>query len=93
MPAKTIPAFLKKNPEIELPLPGVTGWLLQGERQQAVAVEFAETVEITWMTEPASVTLLRTGEALDSSFSDGILKIDLPAAVRTDLDDVVAVRW
>jgi quercetin dioxygenase-like cupin family protein len=41
-----IPAFLKTNPEIDLPLPGVTGWLLQGERQQAVVVEFAETVEV-----------------------------------------------
>ena len=58
-----------------------------------VLPEFTETVEVTGMTEPASVTLLRTGEAVESSFSDGILKIDLPAVVRTDLDDVVAVRW
>ena len=43
--------------------------------------------------EPASVTLLRTSEALEHSFSDGILTIDVPDAMRTDLDDVVAVRW
>ncbi|MCP4572398.1 MAG: cupin domain-containing protein [bacterium] len=46
MSRMTIPEFLKANPEIDLPLPGVTGWLLQGERQQAVVVEFNETVEV-----------------------------------------------
>lgn len=46
MTTMKIPAFVKSNPEIDLPLPGATGWLLQGERQQAVMVEFAETVEV-----------------------------------------------
>ena len=41
-----IPGFLKENPEIDLPLAGARGWLLQGESQQAVCVEFDETVEV-----------------------------------------------
>jgi quercetin dioxygenase-like cupin family protein len=41
-----IPAFLRANPEIELPLAGARGWLLQGADQQAVCVEFSETVEV-----------------------------------------------
>ena len=41
-----IPAFLQANPEIELPIPGARGWLLQGEAQQMVVVEFSETVEV-----------------------------------------------
>ena len=41
-----IPEFLKQNPEIELPIPGARGWLLQGQGQQVVFVEFSETVEV-----------------------------------------------
>jgi len=41
-----IPEFLTDNPEIELPIPGARGWLLQGQRQQMVVVEFGETVEV-----------------------------------------------
>ena len=41
-----IPAFLQANPEIELPIPGARGWLLQGAAQQMVVVEFSETVEV-----------------------------------------------
>ncbi len=46
MARTTIPEFLKTNPEIDLPLSGARGWLLQGEGQQAVVVEFDETVEV-----------------------------------------------
>ena len=41
-----IPAFLQANPEIELPIPGARGWLLQGAAQQMVVVEFSETLEV-----------------------------------------------
>lgn len=41
-----IPEFLRALPAAEIPIPGVTGTLLQGERQQVVFVEFAETVEV-----------------------------------------------
>jgi quercetin dioxygenase-like cupin family protein len=40
------PDFIRSLPEIDLPLPGVTGWLVQGEGQQVVFVEFLETVEV-----------------------------------------------
>ena len=42
----SFPDFVRTLPEIDLPLPGARGWLLQGEDQQAVFVEFAETVEV-----------------------------------------------
>jgi quercetin dioxygenase-like cupin family protein len=41
-----IPDFIRTLPEIELPLAGARGWLLQGATQQAVFVEFDETVEV-----------------------------------------------
>jgi quercetin dioxygenase-like cupin family protein len=40
------PAFVKTLPEIDVPFAGVRGWLIQGEKQQTVFVEFAETVEV-----------------------------------------------
>ncbi len=40
------PDFVRRLPRIDLPLPGVTGWLLQGKDQQVVFVEFLETVEV-----------------------------------------------
>ena len=41
-----IPAFVKGNPEVELPIAGARGWLLQGQRQQAVFIEFGQTVQV-----------------------------------------------
>lgn len=41
-----IPDFIKACPEVELPIAGARGWLLQGAAQQAVFVEFAETVQV-----------------------------------------------
>ena len=41
-----IPEFLRALPAVDVPIPGVTGTLLQGEGQQVVFVEFAETVEV-----------------------------------------------
>jgi quercetin dioxygenase-like cupin family protein len=46
MALREFPAFVKKLPEIDVPLPGVRGWLIQGEKQQTVFVEFGETVEV-----------------------------------------------
>lgn len=40
------PRFVRSLPQIDLPLPGVTGWLIQGLDQQVVFVEFLETVEV-----------------------------------------------
>ena len=40
------PQFIRSLPQIDLPLPGVTGWLIQGQDRQVVFVEFLETVEV-----------------------------------------------
>jgi hypothetical protein len=40
------PQFIRSLPQIDLPLPGVTGWLMQGQDKQVVFVEFLETVEV-----------------------------------------------
>jgi len=40
------PPFVRSLPQIDLPLPGVTGWLIQGRDTQVVFVEFLETVEV-----------------------------------------------
>ena len=54
---------------------------------------FTGALEVRGVEPPASVTLLQTGQPLDHSFVGGTLTIDLPASVRTDLDDVVRVSW
>ena len=43
---KEIPGFVKTMVEADLPFPGVHGWMLQGEKQQAVVIEFTETVDV-----------------------------------------------
>ena len=40
------PEFIRSLPQIDLPLPGVTGWLVQGQDKQVVFVEFLEKVEV-----------------------------------------------
>jgi quercetin dioxygenase-like cupin family protein len=39
------PDFIRALPQIELPVTGAQGWLIQGERQQVAFIEFQETVE------------------------------------------------
>jgi quercetin dioxygenase-like cupin family protein len=41
-----LPPFLEALPEVDIPLPGVTGRLLQAGERQVVFAEFAETVEV-----------------------------------------------
>ena len=41
-----IPDFLKDCPEIDLPIAGARGWMVQGSGQQVVFIEFDETVEV-----------------------------------------------
>lgn len=43
---EVIPDFVKALQGLELPFRGARGWLIQGEGQQVVFVEFAETVEV-----------------------------------------------
>jgi quercetin dioxygenase-like cupin family protein len=41
-----LPAFVRNNPAVDFPFPGVRGWLLQNGRQQTVFAEFVETVDV-----------------------------------------------
>ena len=43
---KGFPDFVRALPEVDLPFPGARGWLIGGESQQVVFVEFSETVEV-----------------------------------------------
>jgi quercetin dioxygenase-like cupin family protein len=43
---KNFPGFIKKNPEVAFPFPGVRGWMIRSDHQQTVFVEFTETVEV-----------------------------------------------
>ena len=40
------PDFIRALPEIDLPIEGARGWLMQGEGQQTVFVEFDRTTEV-----------------------------------------------
>lgn len=46
MALRDFPDFVKNLPEIDLPFDGVRGWLIQGEKQQTVFVEFLVDVEV-----------------------------------------------
>jgi len=43
---ENIPEFMAALPEADVPIPGVTGHLLQGGTHQAIVVEFTETVDV-----------------------------------------------
>ena len=58
-----------------------------------VPPDHRQTVELRHVYGPSVVTLLRTGEALTYVHRDGLLRIDVPDALRTGLHDVVAVTW
>jgi quercetin dioxygenase-like cupin family protein len=45
MDIKEFPDFISALPQIELPISGARGWLIQGSHQQVVFVEFSETIE------------------------------------------------
>jgi quercetin dioxygenase-like cupin family protein len=42
----TFPDFVSSCPELELPFHGARGWLVQGEGQQVIFIEFSEAVEV-----------------------------------------------
>jgi len=43
---KAFPDFVQRLPELDLPFPGVTGWVVQDDAQQVVFLEFTETIEV-----------------------------------------------
>ena len=46
MALNEFPDFIRKNPEVAFPFPGVRGWMIKSGCQQTVFVEFTETVEV-----------------------------------------------
>ncbi len=40
------PAFIHAMPEIEIPIPGARGWMVQDGRRQVIFVEFDRTTEV-----------------------------------------------
>jgi quercetin dioxygenase-like cupin family protein len=80
------PDFITALPELDLPFPGARGWLLQGERQQVVFLEFDEDAEVPEHTHDEQwefaltdkVVLHRDGAATEHQAGDNFF---IPAGV------------
>ena len=55
--------------------------------------EFRGAVELKKSEKPVNVTLLRTGQKVDYTLSDDVLRFEIPKASRTKLVDVVKVEY
>lgn len=44
--SSAFPEFIRAMPEIDLPIPGARGWMMQDGRRQVVFVDFARTTEV-----------------------------------------------
>jgi alpha-L-fucosidase len=49
-------------------------------------------MEIRGLKGLSDVTLLRTGERIPAQWSEGVIRIEIPQKMRTELDDVVRIR-
>ena len=58
-----------------------------------VPADLEEPVTLTGVEKPTDVTLLRTGDAAESTFDGGTLTLEVPEKLRTDAVDVVKVTW
>jgi len=56
-------------------------------------VTFDQPIILRDVGKPASVRLLRNGENVPYTFSDGILRLNIPHERRTDLPDVIKINW
>jgi len=54
---------------------------------------FNQPIVLRDVGKPASVSLLRNGEKVLHEFEKGILSLSIPPGQRTDLPDVVKIRW
>ncbi len=54
---------------------------------------FTQQVSVKTDKPPLTVTLMRTGESLPYSYLDGFIHLTIPAGKRTEMDDVVKVRF
>jgi alpha-L-fucosidase len=66
---------------------------VNGKTQYVHLLPGAKQARMKAAAAPASATLLRTGEKVPFSVRDGVLAVELPAAMQTDLVDTVAVRF
>jgi alpha-L-fucosidase len=55
--------------------------------------DFKGAMELKDVAKPARVKLLRTGKELPFQYENGALRVEIPAAERTGLVDVVALSW
>lgn len=44
--SEPIPDFVKTYPEVDLPFAGARGWMIDGQAQQVVFIEFDETIAV-----------------------------------------------
>lgn len=58
-----------------------------------VLPSFEGAAEVKATSSPRSIRLLRTGDPLSGELVDGVLRVGVPAGARSDLPDVVEVRW
>lgn len=61
-PDALYPEMIRNLPEIDIPIPGVRGWLLQGERHQAVFFEIEAGIQIPPHSHCAQWGLMVEGE-------------------------------
>ncbi len=85
----SVPATANKNFRYLFAIPEFKG---DGkyEQDKLPAKNIVITMETPW--QPKSVILLATGNKLKFDYADGELRIDLPASMRTELVDVIAVE-
>jgi quercetin dioxygenase-like cupin family protein len=56
------PRMIRSLPEVDVPVPGIRGWLLQGERSQAVFFDIAAGIKIPSHSHCAQWGLVVEGE-------------------------------
>ena len=61
-PATAYPDFIKGLPEVDIPFPGVRGWLLQGGNTQAVFMDIEPVGEVSPHAHCAQWGLMVEGE-------------------------------
>lgn len=75
-PMRDFPGFIKALPELDIPLDGVSGWLLQGEAQQVAFVQFGKDTIVPEHSHRAQWELVVVGEV--------VLKMDGKESIYTE---------
>ncbi|MBL0159125.1 MAG: alpha-L-fucosidase [Bryobacterales bacterium] len=75
------------------PESGETPVTVQGNTWYLLVEPQTKTVSVRAQGKPVQARLLRTGNRLECEYAGGVVRVDLPAAERTELVDVVALRF